>query len=454
MCGIIAIINKENNANIDVYEGLQALQHRGQDSCGIANENLTINYSGLVKNSFNAADLTTLNSKIAIGHVRYATNSSINANQPIYYPNTFDIYGCHNGNIINTKGVRGILKVKFNITLDENTSDSKLLIILFTEKLLALNNTSDNISDSSIQKTFEFLSETVLGSYNLAIIIKNYGLIIHRDLRGIRPLIWGNNNNSNIVTSESVSLSLLNCPIKRDVKPGETIVFKENNSILHFNTRFSILSPCLFEYIYFARQDSYIDSINVTQARLAIGALLGNLILEKYSHLEIDMIIPVPDTSMTFALGAQSILKKPIGEGFIKNRYIDRTFIMKNHDVIRKNIKRKLSPNEFILKNKNLLIIDDSVVRGNTSKHIVKLARECNCKNIYFASCAPIIKNINNYGIYIPTQKELLSHNNSLADMAKILDVDELIFNDLYDIIHTLKLLNLNINSFETSMFT
>ena len=183
MCGIIAVINKENNANIDVYEGLQALQHRGQDSCGIASENLTINYSGLVKNSFNAVDLTTLNSEIAIGHVRYATNSSINANQPIYYPNTFDIYGCHNGNIINTKGVRGILKVKFNITLDENISDSKLLIILFTEKLLALNNNSDNISDSSIQETFEFLSENILGSYNLAIIIKNYGLIVHRDLK-------------------------------------------------------------------------------------------------------------------------------------------------------------------------------------------------------------------------------------------------------------------------------
>ena len=450
MCGIIAILSK--SANINVYEGLQALQHRGQDSCGIANETTCIKYPGLVKNAFTSKDILKLNSNLAIGHVRYATNNLKDYSQPLSYKiKDRNIYLCHNGNIINTTLLRNILITTYNVDLAKEVSDSELLLILFGEKLKELNKNKEFIFDNTIKYIFEFLSQLIDGSYSLSIIIEGYGIIIHRDCKGIRPLIWGSKQNNHVIASESSSLSLLNFPIKRDVLPGETIIFKQNKEPIHYQTHSNTLSPCLFEYIYFSRQDSTIDQINVTKARLAIGSLLGEKILKQ--NLDIDIIIPVPDTSMTFALGIQSILKIPIGEGFIKNRYVDRTFIMQNHDIIRTNIKRKLSPNPFIIKDKNILIIDDSIVRGNTSKHIVEQSKNCGAKKIYFGSCAPIISNINNYGIFIPTKTELISYKKTINDMEKILNVDKLIFNDLHLIVELLKNFNFNIKNFETSMF-
>ena len=240
----------------------------------------------------------------------------------------------------------------------------------------------------------------------------------------------------------------------RDVKAGESIIFKndEREPIFNFYEN-STLQPCLFEYLYFARPDSVIDNINVNEARILIGNIIGKKMKEIWNCNNIDYIIPVPDTSITFANGIQEIIKRPLREGFIKNRYIDRTFIMKNKNIIQKNIKRKLSAIKNSFENKNVLIVDDSIVRGNTSKHLIQMIKNYGCKKIYFASCSPIVKNTNKYGIYIPTKEELISFQRNEDEIKRELGIDYLIYNDLEKIIQEMRNLNKNIDGFEISMF-
>ena len=455
MCGILGIYGDEDNSNIEVYEGLQALQHRGQDSVGIANENIIIKYQGLVKDNFTVNDLNNLKSNSCVGHVRYGTNGLVNSIQPLYSSFPTRITLCHNGNIINIHQLKLILKRDFNIDTNSK-SDSDILLTLFSCKLYSLLNSfwqKGEITSNIINQVSNYLHENVRGSFSLIILIQNYGMIVIRDPKGIRPLIWGIKNNKQIISSESSALTLLDYQIKRDIYPGETIVFENKGLIKFFYYNNSKLTPCLFEYIYFSRPDSVVEKINVTEARIKIGTLLGNKILKTWHNHDIDIIVPVPDTSVIFATGVQEILNIPMRGGFIKNRYVDRTFIMKNFNMITKNIKRKLSPNKEIIKNKNILIIDDSIVRGNTSKHIVEQARKCGAKKIYFASCSPIVKNTNQYGIYIPTKTELLAFENSVNDMRKKIGADYLIFNDLQPIINELRQMNPKIDNFEISMF-
>ena len=279
-------------------------------------------------------------------------------------------------------------------------------------------------------------------------------MIAIRDNFGIRPLIFGKKDNTYIISSESVALNLLDYDIIRDVKAGESIIFKndEREPIFDFYEN-STLQPCLFEYLYFARPDSVIDNINVNEARILIGNIIGKKMKEIWNCNNIDYIIPVPDTSITFANGIQEIIKRPLREGFIKNRYIDRTFIMKNKNIIQKNIKRKLSAIKNSFENKNVLIVDDSIVRGNTSKHLIQMIKNYGCKKIYFASCSPMIKNTNKYGIYIPTKEELISFQRNEDEIKRELGIDYLIYNDLEKIIQELRNLNKNIDGFEISMF-
>ena len=318
-----------------------------------------------------------------------------------------------------------------------------------------LSKESNEITESKIFAVTDFLQKLLHGSYCLLIIIKDYGMIAIRDKYGIRPLIFGKKENTYIVSSESVALNLLDYEIIRDLKAGETIIFKDNQTepIYHYY-KDSLLQPCLFEYLYFARPDSVIDKINVNEARILIGNILGKKMKQIWDCSEIDYIIPVPDTSVTFANGIQEVIKRPLREGFIKNRYIDRTFIMKNKNIIQQNIKRKLSAIKNSFENKNVLIVDDSIVRGNTSKHLIKMIKNYGCKKIYFASCSPIIKNTNKYGIYIPTKEELISYQKKDEDeIRKELGVDYLIYNDLDKIISELKNINKDIDNFEISMF-
>ena len=457
MCGIIGIHSTIQNKQIfyEIFEGLMCLQHRGQDSVGISNEQCVRKYDGLVKYAFQNENLDSHPCQNYMGHVRYGTNGLTNNIQPFYtiFPRRITL--CHNGNLTNTENVKSIIYSKYHILLDTQ-SDSEIILSLFSCKLYELlnNNKSNEITDEKIFTVIDFLHEILEGSYCLIIVIKGYGMIVVRDKYGIRPLIIGKKQDNYIVSSESVALNMLDYEITRDLKPGETIIFKndEITPLYHTYDKTS-LTPCLFEYIYFARPDSMIDKINVNEARILIGRILGEKMKNIWDCKEIDYIIPVPDTSVTFANGIQEVIKRPLREGFIKNRYIDRTFIMKNKNIIQQNIKRKLSGIKNSFENKNVLIVDDSIVRGNTSKHLINMIKKYGCKKIYFASCSPIIKNTNNYGIYIPTKEELISFNRNEEEIKEELEVDYLIYNDLDKIIHGLKQLNKDIDNFEISMF-
>tara|TARA_Y100000389_G_C17466186_1_gene525793 strand:+ start:3646 stop:5016 length:1371 start_codon:yes stop_codon:yes gene_type:complete len=455
MCGILGIYGDKEDINIEVYEGLQALQHRGQDSVGIANAHTIVKYSGLVKDNFTSEDLNNLRSNCCIGHVRYGTNGLINNIQPLYSTFPRRITLCHNGNIINTAELTSLLKRDYNI-ITYTGSDTEIILTLFCCKLYSILNGfwyNSDINISIINQITTYLHEVLQGSFSLIILIQDYGMVVIRDRRGIRPLIWGRKDNKHIISSESSALTLLDYEQERDIFPGETLIF-ENRGIrksLQYNS--SNLIPCLFEYIYFSRPDSVVEKINVTEARIKIGKLLGEKILKNWPNHDIDIIVPVPDTSVIFATGIQDVLQIPVRHGFIKNRYVDRTFIMKNSQIITKNIKRKLSPNKEIIANKNILIIDDSIVRGNTCRHIIQQARKCNAKKIYFASCAPIVKNTNQYGIYIPTKTELLAFDKSVDEMKTSIGADYLIFNDLKPIMNELRQMNPKIDNFEISMF-
>ena len=455
MCGIIGIHSTIKNENIfyQIFEGLMCLQHRGQDSVGISNESAICRYDGLVKYAFNE-NMDSPACQNYIGHVRYGTNGLSSNIQPFYTVFPRRITLCHNGNIINSEHVKKFINDTYHILLDTQ-SDSEIILSLFSCKLYELLHYGTNeITEDKIFTTIDFLHTILKGSYCLLIIIKDYGMIAIRDNQGIRPLIYGKKDNNYIVSSESVALNLLDYTIMRDVKPGETIVFKNNEvEPIHHCFSNSFLAPCLFEYIYFARPDSMIDKINVNEARILIGNILGRKMKQLWNCNEIDYIIPVPDTSVTFANGIQEVIKRPLREGFIKNRYIDRTFIMKNKNIIQQNIKRKLSGIQNSFQDKNVLIVDDSIVRGNTSKHLIQMIKKYGCKKIYFASCAPIIKNTNQYGIYIPTQEELISYQRTEEEIRQELQVDYLIYNDLDKIMQELKNINKDIVNFEISMF-
>jgi len=457
MCGIIGVHSIENSEDIIyiIFEGLLGLQHRGQDGVGIATSKRIIKKNGLVKTSFVDSELLELKSNCCIGHVRYSTNGVIDGIQPFYsnFPRRITI--CHNGNIINTDNLKEILEKEYNI-VTSSESDSYIFLCVFSSKLYSLIKESGNniITSEMIFETTNYIHLIVEGSFCVNIIIEGYGMIIIRDKCGIRPLIWGvKNKNINLICSESTVMNILDFEIIRDVNSGETIIFENSGRIRNYHFKDSVLTPCLFEYIYFARSDSILDNINVLDARISIGQIMGKHIMNNLNE-QIDVIVPVPDTSITFANGIQDILKLPIRSGLIKNRYIDRTFIMKNQTTIIKNIKRKITCNDSVFRNKSVLIVDDSIVRGNTSKHIIKIVKKCNPRKNIFVSCSPVIKNTNQFGIYIPTKDELIYNDSqSIEGIRKYLGVDYLFYNNLDDIINELRSKNNKITGFEVSMF-
>jgi len=456
MCGIIGIHSQTDTDKItyEVFEGLMSLQHRGQDSVGIANDYCIIKRPGLVKYAFKQDDLSKIKGNMCIGHVRYATNGVVGNIQPLYSLLPVRTTLCHNGNIINTDEIKEILKTKYLISIDTN-SDSELILALFNVKLYELlQSEKPSLNANIIKQISDYLHSTLVGSFCLLIVIQKYGLVAIRDRRGIRPLIWGQSQDKYMVASESVPLDLLNYSVIRDIFPGETIIFENTQKEpVHFYSENCKLEPCLFEYIYFARPDSTIENINVHEARIFMGQLIAKKIMDECDYSEIDVIVPVPDTSITFANGIQDILKIPLREGFIRNRYIDRTFIMENNQIIQRNIKRKLSGIKEVFEGKNVLIVDDSIVRGNTCRHIIQIARKYGANKVYFASCSPIVKETNKYGIYIPTKTELVSFESNKEEIRKKIKVDYLFYNDLEKIIEELQIMNPNISSFEISMF-
>lgn len=457
MCGITAIFYTNKKNGLEIYESLLSIQHRGQDGAGIyaiSNNNINgIKNKGLISNLCSYEDLTRMESKIYLAHTRYKTNDIVNSFQPFHLKNEFfNIIFCHNGNIINTCQISELLKSKFNVEPVENQSDSLLLFQLIFCFLSSY--VDKEINPTLIVNLSNFLQSTLSGSFSIILGIENYGLVILKDKFGIRPLIYGKNNNNDIlVSSESCSVNnLLDYNIVREVNPGETIVFLDNNETYSFQYTETNLSPCLFEYIYFSRLDSIVNNISVYRCRNLLGELLGKQILK--DNLKVDFIIPTPETSRVYAYGLSKYTGIPIQECIIKNRYINRTFIIENKNKIERDIRRKFAVISEIVKDKTAILVDDSIVRGNTSKNIIKLLRDSGIKKLYFCSASPKIYNKNQYGIYIENKEELITFKNKTnEEIANAIGADKVYYNNLKDAVSVVNELNPKIKDMELSMF-
>ena len=444
MCGIIGLISNKTDVPLKIYEGMTFLQHRGQDSAGICNETMCIKNHGLVKDVFDESDLDKLISNVGVGHVRYGTTGSFNDEsiQPLVNKiQNRQISFCHNGNIVNTQ--------EMQLSDEIPNSDSECLLKLFCNILSRYDTV--NLTHKTIFETCYEIMKIAKGSYSVVLLIEGFGMVCFRDTFGIRPLCYGVNQNSFLVASESVVIDALEYQFTRDVHPGEIIIFQHGEMPRFNQYSDSKLYPCLFEYIYFSRIDSIIDNISIYDARFKMGQLLGEKI-KSMDVKNIDLIVPVPDSSLIFALGVQDVLNVKTCNGFVKNNYIERTFIMKDDKIIQKNIKRKINAVKSVIENKNIIVVDDSIVRGNTSSHIVYLAKRAGAKNIYFGSGAPPILYHNQYGIFIPDRKDLIAVNRTPQNIADILGCTKVIFNDLPEIINCLKKINPKVDGFETSM--
>jgi amidophosphoribosyltransferase len=458
MCGIGAVIHKSANISNILYELLFNLQHRGQDSCGL------MSYDSITNNLYESKEfglidkhiknLSQLIGTMGIGHVRYPTTGLITKNeiQPFYYSDFDGISLVHNGNITNVEELKTIFNIKTN-----STSDSEIMlqifILLLKQELANITENSniiEDITEDIIVKCVKNIYDVCKGSYSIIIMINKYGLIAFRDVHGIRPLVYSQNDNYIAIASETIALSTDNY---HNINNGEVLIIN-NMNIKHRQIYDCNLVPCLFEYIYLARPESYINDILVYEFREKIADKLVNIFKTRQLDMtNIDYVIPIPQTGLITAQRVAELIKKPIKYAIIKNRYMHRTFINPDKQTIVNNIK-KIKIIKKLVADKNLLVIDDSIVRGNTSKYIINELKKCGAKNIYFAACCPPIRNPNIYGIAIPSYKELIAYNKTEKEVEEELGVQKLFYLDLESLCETLQELNPKLLQFETSVFT
>ncbi|RLA14396.1 MAG: amidophosphoribosyltransferase [Gammaproteobacteria bacterium] len=441
MCGIIGIVS-DAPVNEPLFEGLTVLQHRGQDAAGIATADSSRLYmrksNGLVRDVFRARHLTKLMGNMGIGHVRYPTagSSSLAEAQPLYVNSPYGIALGHNGNLTNTQQLREQLESGELRHLNTD-SDSEVLLNVLAGELHKEG--QPRISHDELFRAIAATQERCQGAYAVVALITGFGIAGFRDPHGIRPLVIGRRRRSggydHIIASESVAIDVLGFELVRDVKPGEAVII-DHNGVLHSRQCVPAegLFPCLFEYVYFARPDSIIDGICVNQSRLRMGESLAKKILREWPDHDIDVVIPVPDTARTAALELAYHLSVNYREGFIKNRYIARTFIMPGQSERRRSVRRKLNPIAREFKDRNVLVVDDSIVRGTTSEQLVQLARDAGARKVYFASAAPPVRYPNVYGIDMPTPSELVAYGRDADEVAEYLGADRLFYQDLDDL--------------------
>ena len=458
MCGITALFYNNSNNALEIYESLLSIQHRGQDGAGICciNNDVIIKGKGLIYNLFLYDKLKEMNSKVFIGHTRYKTNNIFDSFQPFIIKNEkLKMYFSHNGNIINIDEIEKILNTNYNIQNTLPVSDSFLLFQLIFYFLDSdIKNNNNNLNYKNIVNMSNYLHEHIVGSFSIILYINDFGLVIMKDRYGIRPLVYGfNEKNDILVSSESCSLNnVLNYKLIEEINAGETILFTDRMEKHKSQYKYSNLRPCLFEYIYFSRLDSNVNNISIYNCRYQLGKLLGQIMIKEKEN--IDFIIPTPETSRIYAYGVSEVMNIPIQECIIKNRYINRTFIIENKNKIHEDIKRKFSVIKEIIKGKNVLLLDDSIVRGNTSRSIIKLLRNEGVKNIIFGSASPKIFNTNKFGIYIEKKNELVTYSNKTNEtIANNIGADKIYFNNLDNIIQIINKFNSNINDMEVSMF-
>lgn len=462
MCGIVGIVGKDA-VNQALYDALTMLQHRGQDAAGIVTvDNGTLRLrkaNGLVRDVFHTRHMHRLQGCIGIGHVRYPTAGSASSAeaQPFYVNSPFGIALAHNGNLTNAHELQQQLFDKARRHIN-TTSDSEILLNVFAHELYqqeCLKVTADDVF-----ATVARVHRQIRGAYAVVAMIIGHGIVAFRDPWGIRPLVLGYRETEAgekeyIVASESVAVDGTGFTYWRDVEPGEAIYITENGELYSRQCADNPQHcPCIFEYVYFARPDSVIDKISVYASRVNMGRKLGEKIKRDYADLDIDVVIPIPETSCDIALEIASVLNLPYRQGFVKNRYIGRTFIMPGQTQRRKSVRRKLNAISAEFKGKNVLLVDDSIVRGTTSEQIIEMARDAGAKKVYFASAAPEIRFPNVYGIDMPSANELIGHGREAEEINELIKADGLIYQDLDDLIAAVRQENHEIQRFETSVFS
>tara|TARA_Y100001935_G_scaffold229586_1_gene209358 strand:- start:378 stop:1898 length:1521 start_codon:yes stop_codon:yes gene_type:complete len=463
MCGIVGIVSN-SPVNQSLYDALQVLQHRGQDAAGIMTSDNGVLHlrkeKGLARDVFDNEHMISLKGNMGIGHVRYPTAglfSSAEA-QPFYVNSPYGICLAHNGNLINAEEIKEELFRQDQRHINTN-SDSEILLNVFAHELMK-NSTSLQINHEDIFKAIEGVHRRCRGGYAVIAMIPGYGVIAFRDPNGIRPIIFGiqksDLRNKYMVASESVAFDALGFDKVRDITPGEAVVFTESGELNYQQCAKNVKkSPCLFEFVYFARPDSVIDEIFVHKARLRMGKKLAKKIQRTLMKSEnIDVVIPIPDTSRTSAMSLAENLGIRYTEGFIKNRYIGRTFIMPGQQTRKKSVRQKLNPIDIEFKGKNVLLVDDSIVRGTTSKQIVEMARLAGAKKVFFASAAPAVRFPNVYGIDMPAASELIAYGRTDEEVGELIGADSLVYQDLEDLINAVQKKGKNyVDGFDASVF-
>lgn len=464
MCGVLGLVCTEP-VNQSLYDGLQMLQHRGQDAAGIVTAEGNILHmhkgSGMVRDVFRTRNMRDLLGTIGIAHVRYPTAGNAKSGaeaQPFYVNSPYGIVLAHNGNLTNTDE---LFQNVWNHDLRHiNTrSDSEVLLNVLAHSL----ETRASGSQLEVENVFAAVAEVhkrVRGAYAVVALIAGYGILAFRDPLGIRPLVLGVRTDAAgrkeyAVSSESVVFAALGFEVLRDIEPGEAVfITNSHNFFARQCADNALLSPCLFEYVYFARPDSVMNGVSVYQARLNMGVTLAEKVKRELPWQDIDVVMPVPDTSRPIALELARHLNIDYREGLIKNRYIGRTFIMPGQAVRKKSVRQKLSPVASEFGGKAVLLVDDSIVRGTTSREIVEMARDAGATKVYFASAAPEVRFPNVYGIDMPTRSELLANGRSNAEIAEEIGVDGVVFQNLDDLTAVVQKLNPAIRQFDTSCFS
>lgn len=461
MCGVVGVVGHVD-VNQILYDAMIVLQHRGQDAAGIMtcdHDRLYLRKSnGLVRDVFHQRHMLRLCGSMGVGHVRYPTAGCANSAeaQPFYTNSPYGIALGHNGNLTNAHALKDMLFREDRRHLNTE-SDSEILLNIFAHELQRTGGLE--VDERDIFKAVSAVHRRCRGGYANVAMIAGYGMVGFRDPFGIRPLVFGrritDTGTEYMIASESVALDVCGFELVRDVAPGEAVVMDRSGN-LHTQqcAEKPVYSPCIFEHVYFARPDSIMDDISVYKARMRMGDKLAEKIQRDWSSHDIDVIIPIPDTSRTSALQLANVLGVKYREGFIKNRYIGRTFIMPGQKLRSQSVHQKLNAIDLEFSGKNVLLVDDSIVRGTTSQQIIQMARDAGAHKVYFASAAPPVRFPNVYGIDMPTTQELIAHDRSEEQVAEFIGADKLIYQDLDDLIDAVRRGNPKIQRFDTSVFS
>jgi len=462
MCGILGLVAR-SPVNQLLYEGLLLLQHRGQDAAGIVtSERKTFHMhkgGGMVRDVFRTRNMRSLPGNVGIAHCRYPTAGSAHnsaESQPFYVNSPFGIVLAHNGNLTNADQLMDDM-FRQDLRHINTNSDSEVLLNVLAHEL-EQTTVRLRLEPQTIFSAVSNVHRRCRGAYAVVAMIAGYGVLAFRDPFGIRPAVIGYNETREgteyMVASESVAVDALGFRVLRDIAPGEAVLIDEQGNLYSQQCApVHSLNPCIFEYVYLARPDSVIDGASVYEARLKMGEMLAEKIRRQYAQLDIDVVIPIPDSSRPAALQLALGLDVPYREGFVKNRYIGRTFIMPGQAVRRRSVRQKLNAMGMEFKGKNVLLVDDSIVRGTTSREIVQMARESGARKVFFASAAPPVRFPNVYGIDMPTRAELIGAQRDEEEVNREIGADALIYQDLEALTAAVRAVNPRLTRFETSCF-